>query len=63
MLSLVLVHVPALVTLSLSFTGGLALGAEATESRQLAGKDILCCSACSLTVVILKLGSMGSEDS
>lgn len=62
-LSLDLVHIPALVTLSLSFTGGLALiGTEATVSGQLAGKEILCCSACSLTVVILRVGSMGSED-
>lgn len=62
-LSLDLVHIPALVTLSLSFTGGLALiGAEATVSGQLAGKEILCCSSCSLTVVILRVGSMGSED-
>lgn len=63
-LSLDLVHVPALVTLSLSFTGGLALvGAVAMVSGQLAGKEILCCSACSFTVVILGVGSTGSEDS
>lgn len=64
MLSPCLVHIPALVTLSLSFTGGLALvGVEAMVSGQLAGKEILCCSACSLTVVILKVGSVGSKDS
>ena len=64
MLSLNLVHIPALVTLSLSFAGGLAvMEAEAMVSGQLAGKEILCCSACSLTVVILGAGSMGSEDS
>lgn len=63
-LSLDLVHIPALVTLSLSFTGGLALtGTAAMVSGQLAGKEILCCPACSLTVVILRLGSTGSEDS
>lgn len=56
--------IPALVTLSLSFTGGLALmGTEAMVSGQLAGKEILCCSACSLTVVTLGVGSMGSEGS
>lgn len=59
-----LVHIPALVTLSLSFTGGLALvGAEATVSGQLAGKEILCCSACSLMVVVLTGLSVASEDS
>lgn len=63
-LSLDLGCIPALVTLSLSFTGGLAVtGAEAMVSGQLAGKEILCCSACSLTVVILGVGSMGSKDS
>lgn len=62
--SLVLVHIPALDTLSLSFTGGLALvGAETMVSGQLPGKEILCCSACSLTVGILKAGSKGSENS
>ena len=63
-LSLDLVPIPALVTLSFSFTGGLAaMGAEAMVSGQLAGKEILCCSACSLTMVIRGVGSIGSEDS
>lgn len=35
-------------------------GTAAMMSGQFGGKEIFCCSACSLTVVILRAGSSGS---
>lgn len=50
-----------MVTLNLSFTGGLApAGVTAAVSGQLDGKEIFCCSVWILTVVVLGEGSSGS---
>lgn len=50
-----------MVTLSLSFTGGLApAGGTAVVSGQLDGKEIFCCSVWILTVVSLPEGSSDS---
>lgn len=50
-----------MVTLNLSFTGGLApAGVTAAVSGQLDGKEIFCCSVWTLIVVVLGEGSWGS---